>query len=673
MIDKERLVENQLLLQNSNTEKTLRKKIFFGFASLSLLLSLLFIFEGYDASLEFGHQMELNQLKENSNHVVEHLKEHLYENVHQAAAPNPQKVQVKSVEQIIHFLTTDNTSLHIHTPSPVVALVTFNNQQYLSFNNMNVDTANAIIDETNKSIARQQTTDDKERSISHSQINVQDLELYWMIQPVDDNISLLTVQKFHSLSLASETVLLRLIISSLVVLWIGFWASYGLAIFISKHITKINSSLRHLATHDILTDAGNHNYLSQKLSLLQRQCKNHEEISLIFISVNNIHLFDQIYGNTIKWRILRQFTSRLKKLSDKDIFIGRFDSNIFYMLGIDHKNQWSVSTSHRITREFHEPIHLDSVIFLPSLSIGIARQPAADISENKLISQASNAVMFAKDNRLLISEYRPEYQTLSDQKIGRSAELVRALKQREFVLFYQPKIDLNSGEVLGVEALVRWDHPLEGRLTPGDFIDLIETSSISRLFTEYIIKQSISQLSEWAKKGIHIPISVNISPYDLQDDDLVTFLRQEIEKETLRPEQLELELTESASTVTVHRTASVFKQLEELGIKRSIDDFGTGMSSLSYLKEIPFNTVKIDRAFIYNLLDDPISEAIVESILHIAKKTGWTVVAEGIESIDIANKLRGMECDMAQGFYFARPMPATEIEDFISNSVNYCI
>ena len=658
------------LLLSDKSEDSLRKKIFLGFSVVTLIIGLLFIYEGYDASLEFGRQMEFTKLHANSVHTAECLNNILDE----FQIPNDDY----NTDELKRYLSNNLSALHLHTLDPAFVLVKIGSYQSISLNNIPRDVALRIVDLVGDSalVTNQPILGTEPLRGSHFR-RIEDFLVYhegneyaWVIQRVGSG-TITAVQKLTTVDIAKNTVLIRLVILFFVVLWVGFWASFGVATFVSKHVSNAKAVLRHSATYDSLIGVPNQNFLNDILKSLDKYLVSNEpNYSLIVVSVNNIYMFEQTYGYEVKWAIFQKFSVKLEQHKSKNTFIGRYDSNMFYILVVNHSDEWVQLLAETIIKQFHEPIVVGAVSFLPSLSLGVSHQSVEAASKNEIVTQAVHAVKYAKNSRQLITTYSDDLHKLSFLKIRRSAELMKALQDGEFILLYQPKICLATGFAVGVEALVRWDHPEEGRLKPYDFLDLIETSCISHLFTQFILNRVIDQIETWTRAGIEIPIAVNISPYDLQNNEIVNFLKSKIEAGLLSTELLELELTESATTINASHTAEVFAEFESMGIKRTIDDFGTGMSSLSYLKEISFNTVKIDKTFVENLINDPISEAIIDSVLIMAEKIGWTVVAEGIESQEIAEKLKVMGCHVAQGNYFSKPMAADEVFSLFNKIVS---
>jgi diguanylate cyclase len=244
------------------------------------------------------------------------------------------------------------------------------------------------------------------------------------------------------------------------------------------------------------------------------------------------------------------------------------------------------------------------------------------------------------------------------------SELRTALEREEIVLHYQPQIDVRTGRVQGMEALVRWEHPERGLLPPGAFIPLVERTGVSTSLTEYVLAGVAGQLQTWQEAGVEIDVTVavNLTMFDLLDTSLPGKVATLLEKAGVEPERLELEITERVIMADPVRVRSVVEQLKETGVRIAIDDFGTGYSSLSYLKTLPVDVIKIDRSFVMSMMEDESDRAIVRSTIDLAHNLGLSVVAEGVDSKDTLDELARFGCDMAQGFYISRPQPAVAVE-----------
>ena len=262
----------------------------------------------------------------------------------------------------------------------------------------------------------------------------------------------------------------------------------------------------------------------------------------------------------------------------------------------------------------------------------------------------------AKELRLGYQLFDQTLNSKSALWVSLRGQLNNALQQNQFVLFYQPKVSLPQGTIVGVEALVRWEHPEKGLLAPGVFIDIIEQSTVIHEFTRYVLKQAIIQCRLWLNQGVRISVAVNLSPYNLRDDEFIPYLKEQLSCHQVPAELIEIELTESGTMLDLNVAQRVFPELRAVGVKLSIDDFGTGMSSLAYVKKLDVNFIKIDRSFITNITTDYRDVAVIKSMLLLCANLNKEVIAEGIETSEQAEILHELGCKFAQGYYFGKPM-----------------
>jgi EAL domain-containing protein (putative c-di-GMP-specific phosphodiesterase class I) len=254
-------------------------------------------------------------------------------------------------------------------------------------------------------------------------------------------------------------------------------------------------------------------------------------------------------------------------------------------------------------------------------------------------------------------------------KFNESIDNIRsALDRREFVLHYQPKVNMYTSEVIGIEALIRWQHPDRGLVPPLDFLPTIEAHSISLELGEWVIDTALNQMSQWQSIGINLPISVNMSAYQLQQDNFTTRLTGLLAAHPeVDPHYLELEILETSELSDISQVSTTMNDCHELGVRFALDDFGTGYSSLTYLKRLPAHIIKIDQTFVRDMLSDADDLAIVEGVIGLAKAFKREVIAEGVETIEHGTELLKLGCELAQGYSIARPMPADDIPEWVSN------
>jgi EAL domain-containing protein (putative c-di-GMP-specific phosphodiesterase class I) len=306
---------------------------------------------------------------------------------------------------------------------------------------------------------------------------------------------------------------------------------------------------------------------------------------------------------------------------------------------------------------------------LVTASIGATIYPIDRSDPDTLLRHADHAMYGAKQtgrNGYLI--FDPEHSRRAEERIVAIGRVQDALDQHELVLHYQPKVDMRRGTVLGVEALLRWKHPIEGLIAPGLFLPIIESTGLSVKVGDWVLDQALSQLAYWQAMGLDLSVSVNMSPRHLQDPEFAPRLAELISRHgRALGGKLEIEVLETAALVDVAHTSSLLERCRKLGVRFALDDFGTGYSTLSYLKRLPVDVLKIDRSFVHNMLDDRQDLAIVEGVIGLARTFDCTVVAEGVETAAQARLLLDLGCDIGQGHGIAVPMPASEVTGWMQN------
>ena len=366
-------------------------------------------------------------------------------------------------------------------------------------------------------------------------------------------------------------------------------------------------------------------------------------------------------GHQIGDSLLKEIALRLGQFVDENTQVYRYGGDEFVIWQEKSKQENAKALAEKIIQKFRQPILTEGLSFEMSASIGIACYPEDGPTFNDLFKHADIAMYHAKRLRLGYQSYQKRLDLRSNLRVNLRGQLNHALAQDEFVLYYQPKVRLTDGKIFGVEALVRWQHLEEGLLAPDMFINIIEQSAIVHEFTRYIFKQAIAQCKSWMQQDIRLSVAVNISPYNLMDPKLIPFLQKQLDFYQVPAELIEIELTESATMVGIETTQKVFNELKGMGVQLSIDDFGTGMSSLAYIKKLNVDYIKIDRSFITNIVTDTKDEAIIMSVLVLCQKLKREVIIEGVETKEQKEKLISLGCKFAQGYYFSKPVPAEEL------------
>lgn len=508
--------------------------------------------------------------------------------------------------------------------------------------------------------------DDQSQSVS----GMTEAHLSWFFwqysyDPSSD-FSILLVRRAPAIDRALNTLIDRLSITALLTLLLVCCAAFIISSQVAKRIKENNRKLLHMAVHDPLTGLPNRNYLVQAAQAYISAANQQSELdktkvaALLLVDLDKFKDVNDAMGHAAGDELLISIANRLKSIVSELVKVVRYGGDEFVLWAEEMDKSAAAQLAKKIVAACQEPIMVNDRHFEIGASIGIACYPEDGEAVDELFKHADIAMFRAKRLRLGFQTYQSEQNTRSSLRVDLRGQLNSALQQQQFVLHYQPKVQLSNGNIVGLEALVRWHHPQQGLLSPAMFIDMVEQSSIVHEFTRTMLKQAIAQCRLWLDDNIRICVAVNISPYNLIDPKLVEFIEQQLNAYGVPAELLEVELVESATTINMQTTLKVFAQLRQIGVRLSIDDFGTGMSSLAYIKQLDVDYIKIDRSFIANITSDHRDEAVIKSLLVLCQNLHKKVVAEGVESAEQAQKLIELGCDLAQGRYFGQAMQAEQ-------------
>jgi EAL domain-containing protein (putative c-di-GMP-specific phosphodiesterase class I) len=298
--------------------------------------------------------------------------------------------------------------------------------------------------------------------------------------------------------------------------------------------------------------------------------------------------------------------------------------------------------------------------------MGIAMAPLHASDYDGLLQRADSAMYASKRNHTGIAMHTSEQEADNTQKLALASDLRRAIEGGQLSLYYQPKAALHTGDISGVEALVRWKHPDRGMISPDQFIPLAERSGLINLLSMWVLKTALRQVADWKRMGLEMPVSINLSARDLIDVRLPDEIEAALHEAKVASDLLEVEITESVLTADPARARAIVTRIGELGPTTTIDDFGAGYSSLAYLKNLPVHALKIDRSFVLGMTDNEHDATIVHAVVDLAHNLGLRVVAEGAEDMAVWERLRLAGCDEVQGFVLAQPMPSPQATDWLS-------
>ena len=438
-------------------------------------------------------------------------------------------------------------------------------------------------------------------------------------------------------------------------------------------VKEHEQQLEYIAHYDALTALPNRLLLADRLrqSMAQTQRRG-QRLALAYLDLDGFKAVNDRYGHDTGDRVLVAVANRMKAVLREGDTLARLGGDEFVAILIDLAQVDACeSMLRRLLAAASAPSHVEDLRLQVSASLGVSFYPQDDpsVEPDQLLRQADQAMYQAKlagKNRYHL------FDAEQDRSIrGRHDSLERirrALDAREFVLHYQPKVNMANGAIIGVEALIRWQHPERGLLLPGSFLPEIEEHPLSVDVGHWVIRHALSEMSGWQRNGLAIPVSVNLSARQLQQSDFVAQLRDSLQAHPDLPAtQLSFEVLETSALDDLARTSAIIHACQDLGIQFALDDFGTGYSSLAYLKRLPINLLKIDRSFVRDMLDDPDDLVIVESVLGLSNAFRRPVIAEGVETVEHGELLLRLGCELGQGYGIARPMPAHALPSWLED------
>jgi diguanylate cyclase (GGDEF)-like protein/PAS domain S-box-containing protein len=441
-------------------------------------------------------------------------------------------------------------------------------------------------------------------------------------------------------------------------------------------IKEHEQQLRHIAHYDVLTSLPNRVLLADRLNLAMAQFprlnrtmtqsrRRGQLMAVAYLDLDGFKAINDSHGHDVGDQLLAVVASRMKKVLRKGDTLARLGGDEFVALLLDLENpEASIPMLNRMLKAASQPVQIGDHDLQVSVSIGVTFYPQEEeAAADQLLRQADQAMYQAKlagKNRYHLFDFN------QDRTVrGRLAGLDRirqALAAGEFVLYYQPIVNMRKGTVEGAEALIRWQHPEQGLMLPGNFLPVIEDHPLAIELGEWVIDTALTQMERWQAAGLVMPVSVNVGARQLQESDFVDRLAKLLAAHPhVKPTNLELEILETSAVLDMAHVSEMLEECREMGVSFSLDDFGTGYSSLSYLKHLPADILKIDRSFVRDILDDPEDLTILEGVLGLATAFRRGFIAEGVETADHGLMLLRLGCEMAQGFGIAHPMPADDL------------
>ncbi|WJG11111.1 EAL domain-containing protein [Aliiglaciecola sp. LCG003] len=445
-------------------------------------------------------------------------------------------------------------------------------------------------------------------------------------------------------------------------------------ISLSTDITPMKAyqgRLERIAHFDPLTNLPNRVLLADRLSQAMVQCQRRQlSLAVAFMDLDGFKTINDSLGHNVGDKLLITVSQRMKEALREGDTLARIGGDEFIAVMVDlEKIEDGELVLKRLLKAVSEPVSVGDAVMQVSASIGVTLYPQDGVDADQLMRHADQAMYVAKQagkNRFHL------FDTAQDTAFKTQLESIEnvslALAKGEFVLHFQPKVNMRTGTVVGVEALIRWQHPINGLVPPIEFLPVIEGHLISLKLGEWVIDTALQQIIKWRSVGVDLPISVNISAYQLQQNNFTAQLAAILAlNPEVNPNCLELEILETTALHDTCQVSTTMNACHDLGVRFAIDDFGTGYSSLTYLKRLPAYLIKIDQSFVRDMLQDDDDLAIVEGVVGLTKAFQRKVIAEGVESIEHGVALLKLGCELAQGYGIARPMPAADLPEWLAN------
>lgn len=425
--------------------------------------------------------------------------------------------------------------------------------------------------------------------------------------------------------------------------------------------------IQHAANHDPLTNLPNRNVLTQKLDAL---IANKTPIAVFHLNMSRLKDVNETLGHEVGDTLIKEAAQRLAQIEDLTL-LAHLGGDEFVILSESVTNHEQEQLLTLIANVLDKHCDFQGISLPIQMRIGVSRYPQHSKEPKALLQMADMALHHTQKVKQAVALYHEDLNVNSVERLSLINDLKVAIEQEQLVLFYQPKVELSSSIVTHVEALVRWNHPELGMVPPDEFIYIAEQTGQIDALTQRVFLMAVAQFNEWKRQGVQLNVAVNISAENLKDPSFFSFICETAETHDVPTNCITLEVTESVVVDDTHQAITLLQQFKDKGFKISIDDYGTGYSSLAQLKQLPVHELKIDKSFVQKLKEDEDDRIIVRSTIELAHNMGLSVVAEGIEDEYSLNWLTEYGCELAQGFYISRPVPADKLLEWLEHSETF--
>jgi diguanylate cyclase (GGDEF)-like protein len=428
----------------------------------------------------------------------------------------------------------------------------------------------------------------------------------------------------------------------------------------------LHASMAHAALHDALTGDPNRAAFERDVTADLAAAGPTGSAAVLMLDLDAFKDVNDTLGHHVGDRVLIEFATRVRRLLQPGDVLARFGGDEFAIFARRRDVGAIREFATQVLGESHAPLSLDGFDIVVTVSVGVAVVTEDDRDAAAVLRRADIAMYAAKHQHIGVELYREDIDRRTPERLSLLGDLREVLDRGGLDVHFQPKIDLNSSTVVGAEALARWQHPTRGWVSPEEFVRVAEETGLIRRLTDHVLTLSMRAARGWLDDGFDLTVCVNLSTLDLLDDGLPGRIERRLEEHGLAPARLTLEITESSLMADTPRTMATVTRLHDLGVSLSLDDFGTGYSSLSYLRRLPVTELKIDRSFVANVVLDAHDEVIVRSTIELGHNLGLRVVAEGVENDPVLEHLRGLGCDLGQGYGISRPLDGDKFRRWLA-------
>lgn len=428
---------------------------------------------------------------------------------------------------------------------------------------------------------------------------------------------------------------------------------------------KTKESLKKLAYSDYLTELPNLAAFTEMLDNVMLTLRSEEIVAIMDIDIDNLKTINDSQGHSYGDELLIDITYRLKEVLDENDYLARIGGDEFAIMTQNLDSTADLEEKiQKIKKAFNYPFVLSTKEYFVTVSIGIAFAPKDGKTSQALLKNADAAMYVAKNNgKNTYAYFEPSFMQRLTDKMEMQSALKKAIERNEFELYYQPQLDLDTKEIVGLEALIRWNHPSKGLVYPIDFIKYAEENGLIIPIGEWVLSTACKELKILQEEGYdNLHMSVNISSRQFVDKKMITVIREIIEETAVDPKKLDLEIKESIAIDDLFNTIATIQELKGLGVNFSLDDFGTGYTSMNYLKSLPVNNIKLDKTFIDTILENPSNQKIIKNVIDLALILEIDVIAEGVETPEQEEFLLEANCHKAQGYLYSLPLPIHEVK-----------